>query len=721
MFIYTVFALAISNAIAYEMKMNTLYLTAAGNSPSEAGTIGVNYNSVATTMLDSYGMNYDIVQLTKDSFVLEKDNVALYNAIVIDGASQNELVAINKQIEDYQRKYKVRVAYLNCEPNSNFGFESVQTVAMRNVTLTDQGYELAKKYQMNGKDVTFDVGTCVLNENFQCIQFHHYEVKMNQPNVKPLLKYTDVDSYAGALVDNNGVESIHFWIPYVDSHSAYFTSHLWISWVNYGLIDGNRRLYFEIQIDDYFTDNCFNSSDCSMDYNIAPHYRTSVKDMENIIEWQKDISKRLPNGSDIKIELAINGIHILTKADHKQYEAKDWTYYNTEYNYKKPPTEHGSVRWGENIDSDWDDSILQNNDPLYKFFKNPDNQDNFFWLTHTFSHEKLDFASYYDTDVEMKLNIKMSSKPYLGMYERPCYSQHSIVTPEISGLHNSDALKALSENQVYYAVGDTSRTDLSPANFYLPFVTNMTTSNFDGFYAIPRQPPQIYWDCSTIEQNLAVYESRYGHTIEWNDHLDEEATLHVKNFLKLRHDPYMFHEGNLRNEDFPEVTIGKGKGQFGLMQQWVERIAVEYEKYLNWPIISIKMDDLAATYLERLSRVECKPQYTMVIDDDSYNISEIKVKSTTGECQAPILAIRNVNFDDKTVDRIEQIGLEPQTAWVNVSDKKEKVVKFKNNIKWSDDAYTPRVSADVSASILGFTPSKLQTILFIVLLSFLIY
>ena len=102
----------------------------------------------------------------------------------------------------------------------------------------------------------------------------------------------------------------------------------------------------------------------------------------------------------------------------------------------------------------------------------------------------------------------------------------------------------------------------------------------------------------------------------------------------------------------------------------------------------------------------------MVIDDDSYNISEIKVKSTTGECQAPILAIRNVNFDDKTVDRIEQIGLEPQTAWVNVSDKKEKVVKFKNNIKWSDDAYTPRVSADVSASILGFTPSKLQTILF---------
>jgi len=711
MFIYAVLALLISNAIAYEMKMNTLYLTAEGSPPSVTGTVGVDSKSVATTMLESYGMNYDVVKLPIDSLTLEKDKVALYNAIVVDGATQDILAPIKKQIEDYQKKYKVRVAYLNCEPDSSLGYEDIlQTVAMRNATLTDEGYELAKKYQMNGKDVSFDVGTCVLDANFQCVQFHHYEVKANKgnANIKPLLKYVDIEAIGGAIVNNNGVESINFWIPYIDSHSAYFTSHLWISWVNYGLIDGNRRLYFEIQIDDYFTDNCFNSSDCSMDLE-APHYRTSVKDMENIIDWQKDLSGRLPKGSDIKIELAINGIHILTKAGHKQYEAKDWTYYDTTYDYKKPTDEYGSIRWGDNIDSDWDDNILQSNDPLYKFFKNPDNQDNFFFLTHTFSHEKLDYASYHDTDVEMKLNIKMSSQPYLGMYERPCYSQHSIVTPEISGLHNSDALRALTENKVIYAVGDTSRTDLSPANFYLPFVTTNDSSNFEGFYVIPRQPPQIYWDCSTIEQNTAVYISRYGHTIDWNDHLSSEAFLHVKNFLKLRHDPYMFHEGNLRNEDYPEVTIGKGKGKFGLMQQWVERVIVEYEKYLQWPIISIKMDDLAETYLERLKRTSCKPQYTMVINDNTSVISEIRVKSTEGECQAPIFAIRDTEFDKGTVDKIEQIGTEPQTAWVNISNNKDKVVKFKKEIKWNDDTYSAK-----SSSILSFTLSKLQSLLFII-------
>ncbi|ORX33470.1 hypothetical protein BCR36DRAFT_588606, partial [Piromyces finnis] len=365
---------------------------------------------------------------------------------------------------------------------------------------------------------------------------------------KTSLKYTDIEAYAGALVNSNGIESIHFWIPFIDSHIAYFASHLWISYINYGLIDGYRRLFFEIQVDDYFTDNCFNSSD----------------------------------------------------SQHKQYEIRNWTDYLFPYEYKKPLNEHG-------------------NDKLYKHFKNHDNQDNFFWLTHTFSHQKLDYASYRDTDLESKENIKMSKEPYLGMYDRDCYSKHSIVTPEISGLHNGDALKALTDNEVYYAVGDTSRVDVSPENFYLPFITNMTTSNFDGFVVIP------------------------------------QADLHAKNFLKLRHDPYMFHEGNLRNSDFKEVSIGSGKGKYGMLQQWVERVTEEIQKYMNWPLVSIKMDNLAQTYLTRISKEQCKPKYTMVVDDSSFKISEIKVKATTGECKVPLLAIKNTEFDKSTVDSIEKL------------------------------------------------------------------
>ncbi|ORX50620.1 hypothetical protein BCR36DRAFT_583206 [Piromyces finnis] len=693
----TLFVALISSVFAFEMNMNTLYLTEN------------RLNSMVSSMLDSYGMNYDIVQLPAKSLVLEKDNVALYNSIVIENAKQETLSGIKAQIEEYSKKYKIRIAYLNSEPDQSVAANSQQSIFMRNVVLTDQGYELASKYQMNGKDVQFTVGTCILDTNFQCIQYTHYEVDpIIKDSIKPLLKYTDIEAYAGALVNSNGIESIHFWIPFIDSHIAYFASHLWISYINYGLIDGYRRLFFEIQVDDYFTDNCFNSSDCSATPD-APHYRTSVEDMENIAKWQKDISSRMPKGSDFKVELAINGIHILTKAQHKQYEIRNWTDYLFPYEYKKPLNEHGSSRWPEKFDDDWDDKILQD-DKLYKHFKNHDNQDNFFWLTHTFSHQKLDYASYRDTDLESKENIKMSKEPYLGMYDRDCYSKHSIVTPEISGLHNGDALKALTDNEVYYAVGDTSRVDVSPENFYLPFITNMTTSNFDGFVVIPRQPPQVYWDCSTIEENMEVYKMRYPDrtNVTWEQHLNEEADLHAKNFLKLRHDPYMFHEGNLRNSDFKEVSIGSGKGKYGMLQQWVERVTEEIQKYMNWPLVSIKMDNLAQTYLTRISKEQCKPKYTMVVDDSSFKISEIKVKATTGECKVPLLAIKNTEFDKSTVDSIEKLGMDPQTAWINVNDKSVKSVKFTSSVQWNDDSYTAK-----SGSIIAYSISSLKILLLV--------
>jgi len=687
-------AVLISTAFAFEMKMNTLYLTAADQ------------NSYVSSMLESYGMNFDTVQLPTTNLKLENGKTALYNSIVIENATQDMLAQIKNQIEAYQKKYKVRVSYLNCEPDSAV-FTSNQNVNMRNITLTDEGLELSKKFQMKGKDVDFVVGTCIYDISInQCIPYSHYEVNFQDESITPLLKYVEVDSYAGAIIKKDDLESIHFWIPFIDSHIAFFASHLWISWSNYGMIDGYRRLYFQIQVDDYFTDNCFNSSDCSMDLN-APHYRTSVEDMENLAKWQKDLSSRMPKGSDVRSELAINGIHILIQAKHKQLIVQDWTDYpQYGYEYKKPLGDDvGSKRWGTDFDTDWDDNILQEKDELYKYFKDPKHQDDFFWLTHTFSHQKLDFATYHDADTEMKLNIKMSKEPYLGMYDRPCYSPHSIVTPEISGLHNGDALRALKENGVNYAVGDTSRQDLSPANFYLPFISNKTTSNFDGFIAIPRQPPQIYWDCSTIEENMKLYKERYPDlNTDWNTHLDNEAVLHVKNFLKLRHDPYMFHEGNLRNADFPEVTIGEATGKFGMMQQWVERVNYEIQKYLNWPILTIKMDDLAQTYITKLEKEECQPQYTMIIDDATLKINEIKVTATTGECKVPLFAIRNAEFDKNSVDEIEQIGYEPQTAWVKVSNTVPKSVKFTSEVKWNDDTYVP------SGSLLSFTTSKLNII-----------
>jgi len=663
-------AVYISNVLSFEMKMNTLYLT--------NGDI----NSVVGTMLESYGMNYETIQLPVTSLTLENGNVALYNSIVIENATSDILGGIKQQILAYQKKYRVRVAYLNCEPDLTLGFSNPnQNVRMTSVKLTDQGYELAQKYQMNGKDAQFDVGTCIYDiATSQCDPYSHYEVQFTGKDVTPLLKYTDTEAYAGAIVKQDNIESIHFFIPYIDSIVAYFTSHLWISWTNYGIIDGFRRLYFNIQIDDFFIKNLFN-------YVEGTGFRTSVDDMKGIAKWQQEVVQRMPKGSEYKTELALNGIHVLIAANHKQYIATNWTVNPVERDYVKPLDVVGTNRWPtiNEIDTDWDVNALKA-DKLYEYFaQNTKTQDDFYWLTHTFSHQNLDMASLNDADMEISLNIKMSDDPYLGMYKRPCFSQHSIVCPEISGLHNGHTLQMFNKNGIKYAVGDTSRADLSPGNYYLPMVTNVTTSNFDGFIVIPRQPPQIYWDCSTVDQNLEVYKLRYSQPIEWTKHLDNEANLHVKNFLKLRHDPYMFHEGNLRNADAPEVEIGGTTGKFGLMQQWVERVVYEIKKYMNWPLVSLKMDDLAATYIQRLEQKNCQPQYTMVIDDSSFKINEIKVSSTTGSCKVPLFVIRDTEIDKGTVSEIEQRGMDPATAWIDITES-PKSIKFKKDIKWNDDS-----------------------------------
>ncbi|ORX77348.1 hypothetical protein BCR32DRAFT_328962 [Anaeromyces robustus] len=673
--------LFILNAYAFEMNMETLYLTAGDK------------NSVVSTMFDAYGMNYKTIQLPTNELVLENNKVALYNSIVIEDATKEILASIKPQIEEYQMKYKVRVAYLNCEPDESFGFsDTIKTTDSNDkYELTNEGLTFANKYKMNGNGVSFNSTSCVYNYSTdKCDTYYHYRVPMNNNDVNqlviPILKYKDLDYYAGFIIKNNtnDIESIHFYLSYIESLIAYFTSHLWISWVNYGIIDGFRRLYFGIQIDDFFINNPFN-------FTKGTEYRSSIQDLKNIAQWQKEITeKRMPYGSSFKIELAFNGMYVLIISQHKEHISQSYTDPHNHYTYVFPMSEEGTHKWPDNIDSNWDDSVLRNGDKLYDYIaKNPEVQDNFYWLTHTFSHHNLNSASFHDADVEIGLNIKLADEPYLGMYNRPCFSQNSIVCPEISGMHNGHTLEAFKKNRIYYGVGDNSRPDVSPDNYYFPLITNQTTSNFDGFYIIPRQPTEMYWDCSLPDQILTLYKERGGdQDIDWTNFVRRDIENSVKNFLKLRHDPYMFHEGNLRNEDVPEIDINGVRGKFGLMQEWVEKMVAEIKKYLDWPLITKKMDDLAQTYILRVQQRECEPKYTMVIEDKTLTIKEIKVSSTKGSCKVPLFAIRNTQFDKSTVSSIEQIGNEPPTAWIDATNNKVKSVKFVNKLQWNNDDYT---------------------------------
>ena len=132
---------------AFQVRMQTLYIT--------DGTV----NSIVQTMLNSYGIPFDSVTLPINSVYLENENGALFNSIIIEGASKSNFPAELKiQIENYQKKYNVRVAYLNSEPDTSKGFaDTTQVKTTAGVQLTSEGNKLAEQIQMKGKDIVFDV------------------------------------------------------------------------------------------------------------------------------------------------------------------------------------------------------------------------------------------------------------------------------------------------------------------------------------------------------------------------------------------------------------------------------------------------------------------------------------------------------------------------------------------------------------------------------------
>jgi len=99
------------------------------------------------------------------------------------------------------------------------------------------------------------------------------------------------------------------------------------------------------------------------------------------------------------------------------------------------------------------------------------------------------------------------------------------------------------------------------------------------------------------------------------------------------------------------------------------------------------MDELAQTYIKRMDRVKCNPEYKMIINDDTRVIESVEIISS-GECEVPLFINRNFEIDSKSVDSIEQIGNDPKTAWIKLIGGKARSVKFTNKALWGGKVQT---------------------------------
>ncbi|KXS13980.1 hypothetical protein M427DRAFT_136073 [Gonapodya prolifera JEL478] len=655
------------------------------------------------TTFASYELQYDLLVvpttgLAGDLPLLDANGRPKYSLVVltsgqlqasVNGVWQSLLTTSQwAYLEAYEAKYGVRRVTLNDTPLPADGTIVANTAVF--------GTSAVQPISFNASYASLarvNPGASISNPGL-----YHYPATAYTPMPADIASVVPVAYFASAGTDYptqtwaavhvtyvNGREVMRFYTSFgFWSPCSLLLDHVWLAWGTRGLISGWRKTLYLAQVDDLFLTTEITPTQTTVTYN----YRVSVADIQGIVAWQTSLNSRLPAGSAFKLELPFNGNGIL----ERNGPDANWIDIDTESHvpveFIKPAGAAADVRWPATFSTAWSSSALAAADPLYNYFITGGiTAGNFFFTSHTFTHENFDNTSTSDIDKELKTNNKMAGAGFLNLVGTPWWSSTSMVTPQISGLHNEFALSTLLANGITTIVGDNSRPAISDSTRPYDFwVSTQATSNFDGYTVIPRWPCHVYFFCTQPNEIEYIYNNMYNATLglsSWSQILQREQDRMLLLLLGIRHDPTMFHQANLRNADMPTVTVGGVTGKFGLLQQWVEEVFAAYTALVQWPVISLKGDDLAQVYRERAARNTCgaSTSYDMNVSVAGVaSVSTLRVTST-GSCKVPItLPGGTVVTSGQTV---EQLGGDLPTVWVTVSPGQTQVITFTPPIVFS--------------------------------------
>lgn len=130
----------------------------------------------------------------------------------------------------------------------------------------------------------------------------------------------------------------------------------------------------------------------------------------------------------------------------------------------------------------------------------------------------------------------------------------------------------------------------------------------------------------------------------------------------------MFHQANLRVTDVAATTVNGITKQRSLLQMWVETLVGLYTAAVNWPMITKKHDDLAAVFMDRMTRDQCNPTTRLIYSADGTQIIAVEVGANGNTCSVPVpITIPSGTVTSLQGSTTEQIGGDPLTVWVTLS------------------------------------------------------
>ncbi|KNC77612.1 hypothetical protein SARC_09927 [Sphaeroforma arctica JP610] len=394
-------------------------------------------------------------------------------------------------------------------------------------------------------------------------------------------------------------------MPTTFTHFNLALGNVWFNWVTRGLYLGQRRISLGIHIDDWFINTQLLDTE--------EIFRISGEDVEIAVQWKEQLKSILPAGSMVTLEPAFNG---------------------------------GGIKM---FGIDESDNLIN---------ASKQHVDEFNWVSHTWTHQNLDWLEAVECNnlekecnpdadrytAELSYNIRVAEGLEVDNYGslvpvwegnemtpagimpmNTTFSRNSLVTPEISGLwpasydstppagrkaYNKNELlhKAFKANEIYAVTGDNSRPELSAKNPYHGMITTAKQYGVADLLIMPRYSPNIAFSCNS-KACLTHYYDDYGacsfvtygpscpgKNMTGDAILEREAKTATVPLLQYRHDPYMFHQANVKANEF------RG-GQAPLVGQWMQLAIEDLLQYVNkMPIVSRKMDDLADLYRKRMSQ-----------------------------------------------------------------------------------------------------------------------
>ncbi|KAK0106108.1 hypothetical protein ONS95_004612 [Cadophora gregata] len=453
------------------------------------------------------------------------------------------------------------------------------------------------------------------------------------------------------------------------STTSILLTHAWIHWATRGLYAGYRRAMLSTQVDDMFLTTAIYSGGL---------FRIEPADLAAHISWMASVNAKLPVGSNYTIEVGHNGNGnigssydldgqedgLVCGTGPIQYDSQA----SAAAEYVKP-LGTGTSLWPLNAGNYSYSKACAVLDPLQNWWVTDKNRDAFMHVSHTFTHESEDEATYFDVSKEITWNQAWLAQ--LGISSVPHFSEKGLIPPAITGLHNGDALRAWSDSGLVNAVGDNTRQALlNPNNEHWPLITTASGDNFAGINITPRWASNIYYNCDTTACDVAEWKAIAQGSGTITDLLTLEKATNTRHLFSLHHDPYMFHQANMRQADVQTTTIPGGgltakSGKWSLLQMWVETVLGEFVRVVNWPIISSKHDDIAASFSQRMTRDKCKYIMTLNIDTSQKIITGLTISSSTNSCTAPIPVTVPGKVRDTKGFVTEQLNTQdPLTIWV---------------------------------------------------------